>query len=264
MLTDMVRSTDEFWARWNTSQNFLFDPAYFQLAMAWPTAEEMVDVLRQDEKTRIQFPGKDKLEEEEMVEAFKSRPICEVMGWPFNMANFHLQKFYSPDGFLADFQDRVMIPWRTFLASQGFTWQRTYPILFLSGKGCSSTYHVDVSHVLAWQIYGEKTFNSFKDPERFAPIDWLLDEEGKTKAVLGDLPDYALEDIHSFQMGPGALLWNQLLTPHWVAAGDEVAISVNISHGGVSYQGAFCPNEVRLRQRWKKHPEEAWLVDERY
>ena len=264
MLTNMVRSMNEFQTRWNQPQNFLFDPAYFQFDMAWPTVDKIVDVLRQDEKTRIQFPGKDKAEEEEMVEAFKSRPIDEVMDWPFSVANFYLQRFYRPDGLLADFQERVMIPWRTFLASQGFTWQRAYPIIFISGKGCSSTYHVDVSHVLAWQIYGDKTFNSFKDPEKFASVDWLVDERDKTKAILGNLPDYDLEEILTFKMEPGSLLWNQLLTPHWVVAGDEVAISVNISHGGVSHQGAFCPNEKRLRQRWEKNPEEAWLADERY
>jgi len=118
--------------------------------------------------------------------------------------------------------------------------------------------------VLAWQIYGDKTFNSFKDPEKFASVDWLVDERDKTKAILGNLPDYDLEEILTFKMEPGSLLWNQLLTPHWVVAGDEVAISVNISHGGVSHQGAFCPNEKRLRQRWEKNPEEAWLADERY
>ncbi len=263
-MTNSVGSTDEFRQRWDQPQNFLFDPAYVKLDMLWPSVEEIVDVLRRDEKTRIQFMDKDKKEEQEMVEAFKSLPIEEVMDWPFSLANFHLQRFYGKYGFLADFQDKVMIPWRTFLASQGLTWQRAYPILFLSGKGCASTYHVDVSHVLAWQIYGEKTFNSFKDPERFAPVDWLVDEKDKTKAILGSLPDYGPEDILSFKMTPGALLWNQLLTPHWVLAGEEVAISVNISHGGISYQNAFCKNEQRLRQRWESHPEDVWLVDERY
>ena len=54
---------------------------------------------------------------------------------------------------------------------------------------------------------------------------------------------------------PGDLLWNQLLTPHWVDAGeDEVAMSFNISHGGVAYRGEFCPNEQVLRQYWEKNP----------
>jgi hypothetical protein len=45
---------------------------------------------------------------------------------------------------------------------------------------------------------------------------------------------------------------------------DEIAVSVNISHGGVQHQGRFCPNEQILRRRWQDHPDEAWLVDERY
>ena len=68
----------------------------------------------------------------------------------------------------------------------------------------------------------------------------------------------------SYEMQSGALLWNQLLTPHWVEASDEIAVSVNISHGGVRYMGEFCDNEQVLRARWDKHPQEAWLTDLRY
>ena len=47
-------------------------------------------------------------------------------------------------------------------------------------------------------------------------------------------------------------------------AGADIAVSINISHGGLAYQGRFCPNEQVLRARWEEHPDEAWLVDERY
>ena len=66
-------------------------------------------------------------------------------------------------------------------------------------------------------------------------------------------------------MQPGDLLWNQLLTPHWVTAGaDKAAFSLNISHGGLRHRGEFLANEVPLRKRWQDHPEEAWVADLRY
>ena len=72
-------------------------------------------------------------------------------------------------------------------------------------------------------------------------------------------------DIIAYRIEPGDVLWYQLLTPHWVTGtDDEIAVSVNISRGGVQNQGQFCPYEQLLRERWKEHPDEAWLIDERY
>ena len=51
---------------------------------------------------------------------------------------------------------------------------------------------------------------------------------------------------------------------HWVDSEDEVAVSMNISHGGLAYQREFCQNEQVLRKRWEDHPDEAWAADDRY
>ena len=158
-----------------------------------------------------------------------------------------------------------MVPWRTFLASTGLTWMRGYPIIFISGKRRRSQYHVDISHVVAWQIHGVKTFHGFNEPSKYAPIQHVVDNRGEYRSTLppeGIDPD----DVLSYPMEPGDVLWNQLLTPHWVTGtDDEIAVSVNISHGGVQYGGRYCPNEQVLRKRWEDHPDEAWLVEtERY
>jgi hypothetical protein len=174
-----------------------------------------------------------------------------------------LQNFYGEGQFLKDFQRKVMIPWRSFLASNGFTWQRCYPIIFISGKHCHSSYHMDTSHVVAWQIWGVKYFNAFKNPYKYAPLDVAVNNRETLRRPYGP-PDHEPDDVLSYKMEKGDLLWNQILTPHWVPAGDSVAVSVNISHGGISYGGKFCPNETALRKRWETHPGEAWLVDTRY
>ena len=147
-------------------------------------------------------------------------------------------------------------------SSTGLTWQRCYPIIFISGKGCSSTYHMDDSHVFAWQVSGVKTFHCFREPDRYRSVEEVVENRAKFMAL--SPPDYNPDDLLSYRMGEGDILWNKLLTPHWVVAGDDIAVSVNISHGGVSHNGAFCPREQVLRAYWKEHPEKAWLVDERY
>ena len=104
-------------------------------------------------------------------------------------------------------------------------------------------------------------FNGFLEPQQYAPIDQCVNQRDR---IQGQMPRYQAEHILSYPMAPGDLLWNQILTPHWVTAGDEIAVSVNISHGGVRAGGEFCANEQFLRQRWDRHPEEAWLSDLRY
>ena len=53
----------------------------------------------------------------------------------------------------------------------------------------------------------------------------------------------------SVEMGPGAVLFNKLLTPHWVdAVGDELSVSINISHGGLALRGELTQNEAELMQ----------------
>ena len=51
-------------------------------------------------------------------------------------------------------------------------------------------------------------------------------------------------------MPAGVVLFNQLLTPHWVQSPlDAVAFSINLSHGGLRRVGAgrqLCRNEVQL------------------
>ncbi len=261
----IVRSKDDFHRYWNGPKNFVFDPNFFQFDMDLPSAEDIVDILRKDSDARVQFLSDELSESEKDVlsEKFKTSPLEEAIEMPFSLAHFYLKNFYGPGKFLEHFQDRVMIPWRMFLSQMGFTWQRCYPIFFISGRGCSSSFHVDVSHVLAWQVHGVKNFNGFKEPEKYAALDTCVNDRKTIMRITP--PEVDPTDVLSYRMTPGDLLWNQLLTPHWVTAGDdEVAVSMNISHGGVSLHGNFCPHEQALRKRWENHPEEAWLVDARY
>jgi len=261
----IAKTSDDFYQLWNQDINFLLDPELLRFDMKMPSAEEIVDILRKDPDARVQFLSDEvsEFEQNALSEEFNSAKIEKAAEMSFSLAHFYLQNFYGAGKFLEDFQKKVMIPWRTFLTQLGFTWQRCYPIIFISGKGGSSSYHVDISHVLAWQVHGVKNFNGFKDPEAVLSTDKSVNERKDIRQI--NPPEHNEADVLSYAMQPGDILWNQLLTPHWVVAGDdEIAVSINISHGGVSYAGAFCPREQALRKRWEVHPEEAWLVDERY
>ena len=258
-----ARTHSDILAVWNDRRNFLIGPELIAFRATLPSAEEIVDILRKHPDSRVQFLGMaDGPEKEALIQKFKTAPLEQVVDLPFSLANFFLHNFYGPGEFLCDFQKDVMIPWRTFLSSVGLTWQRSYPIFFISGRNCSSSYHVDVSHVVAWQVRGVKVFNGFHDTEGHAAVQTIVDNRNQYREEVP--PEFDSDLILTYRQEPGDILWNQLLTPHWVDSGDEIAVSVNISHGGIAHKGEFCPNEQILRKRWEDHPEEAWLVDERY
>jgi hypothetical protein len=258
-----ARTPTDLLSVWNDRRNFLIGPELFSFDAELPSSEEIVDILRKHPDSRVQFLGmEDGAENNALIEKFKSAPLEQVIDLPFSLANFFLHSFYEPGAFLQNFQRDVMIPWRTFLSSTGLTWQRAYPIFFISGKNCSSTYHVDVSHVVAWQVHGVKVFNGFKDPEDQAAVQHIVDNRNEYRYEMP--PGADPERVLTYRMEPGDILWNQLLTPHWVDSENEIAVSINISHGGIAYRQEFCPNEQILRNRWVDHPADAWLVDKRY
>lgn len=255
----------EFLQNLQQTQNFLIAPECIHFAMDFPPVEEVIDILRRDEATSIRSPQEiAKDQNRALTEWVRTAPLEQVIEeGAFGLSNFELNHFYGPGQFLHELQDQVMIPWRTFLSQHGYTWQRCAPYIFISTKGISSTYHADYSHVMAWQLDGTKTFNGFLDPEKYGPIDHIIIKGNAPRST--EIAPHDEDDLLSYVMQPGDLLWNQILTPHWVTAGaDKAAFSLNISHGGLRHRGHFLANEVPLRKRWQDHPEEAWVADLRY
>src|SRR5207249_5560035 len=52
----------------------------------------------------------------------------------------------------------LYLPLTRLWAENGLYWQRVYPILFLSGPGCSTNCHWDPSAVLIVQLSGRKRY----------------------------------------------------------------------------------------------------------
>ena len=70
-----ARTTDDFLAHWNDTRNFLLGPELIEFDLALPCAEEIIDILRRDGDSRVQFLRvEDEAQREDLVEKFKTRP----------------------------------------------------------------------------------------------------------------------------------------------------------------------------------------------
>jgi hypothetical protein len=250
-----VSTWQGFKEHWNGLHNFLMEGECARFSYAFPDLARIVDELRKDELAEVR-PGVKgtKLSKESVKEEFARLPIEKAMESSFGLAHYRLSRFDAPGKCLHGFKEAVLDPWTKALSDQGFTFNRCYPIIFISGKGCATNYHMDFSHVLAWQIYGVKNFCGLADPDKWMPKEGRLNYKPTELEMPADLKE---EDALCYRMAPGAVLWNQLLTPHWVDAGEGVAMSVNLSHGGLRYDGKLCRNEADLEAYRAAMPEKA-------
>ncbi|MBT5902573.1 MAG: hypothetical protein HOH58_10760 [Opitutaceae bacterium] len=248
-----VRSWNEFQQHWDGIHNFRMAEACAPFDFEVPPLKHVICEMREDELTRITTGSRGKrIDLEDFSAEFRAQPIQEAMAGPFALAHFKLSRFDAPGKFLHGFEKKILDPWRAALREAGFTFERCYPIIFISGKNCATNYHMDLSHVVAWQIYGKKRFCGLQDPRRWAPHRLRMNCRGPEVIK----PDALREaDTLCYEMGPGAVAWNAMLTPHWVEAGDEVAMSINFSHGGLRYQGQLCPHEQEHMDYQAAHPD---------
>ena len=133
--------------------------------------------------------------------------------------------------------------WYEILTKHGFSWDSSQRILFLSGPNCNTGYHFDSSYVLAWQLVGVKRWYWLKEPER-----WCDKEVRRQQADRYDLmarPEgITPDDCHSFEMQPGDIFWNVMLTPHWVDAIGDATYSVNITHFHLRCEGRLSAIDI--------------------
>jgi len=259
---DIVNTWDQFKSRWHGLRNFLLEGECFPLEYELPPLDQIVDTLRHDPDARIQESSDGGQANRTDISAhFRALPIERAMDERFTLAHFKLANFFGPGQLLDGFEEAVLNRWRNLLTDHGFAFNRCYPIIFISGKGCGSSYHMDFSHVMAWQRYGTKRFRSFRDPHRWTPTDVrkrFFQEHGNYHEWFSPPVETQPEDIHELVQSPGTALWNTFLTPHWVLAGaDEVAMSINLSHGGLRLaDGPLCPHESEL-ETWRAEKESA-------
>src|SRR5579872_6631296 len=148
------------------------------------------------------------------ADGFRALPLEEAMAGPVHLSLFDLGRLRLPGGALYDAVEQVYLPLTQLWAAQGLYWKRVYPILFLSGPGCSTNYHWDPSSVLFVQMSGRKRFQALRDPRRWLPLEKSELKQTEMRRP-GDLRE---EDIRAFDVGPGEAVWSPCLAPHWVDA----------------------------------------------
>ena len=232
-------SWGDFLDCWSGSQNVRLAGELFPYAYQFPPLPDLIEALRRDEKTRV-TPGTvgDRLDMTDAAAEFRAMPIAAAIRTPFQLAHFDLSRFSGP-GQVLEGLDEIVRAWERSLAERDFTWLRLYPILFYSGPGCQTNYHLDRSHVLAWQVLGTKRFCWLKDPDRWCPPEVRVHLGDPEKIVRPD--GIAPDDEICAEMRPGDVLWNVVGTPHWVGAADESAYSINIAHWDLRHRGALSP-----------------------
>ena len=250
-----VSTVDELHANWADVVNFRMAGECVPLRYDFPPVETIVDRLRQDDAAKIRsgIPG-NSLDISSTIEGFTELPIEEAMKRPFGLAHFSLSRFYGNGDILEGFEEQVMVRWRQFMADAGFTWHRCNPIIFISGPRCATNYHFDRSTVIAWQITGTKKFCGLRDPDRWLPVPPMAEHGPAEPGAISKPPGITEADVLACTMSPGDVLWNVILTPHWVEAGESVAMSVNLSHGGLRHRGTLCRNDAYLHQWYAKNP----------
>ncbi len=250
-----VTTWEEFCDAWDGVHNFLMANECVPFSFEMPPIERVVQEMRDDSKARITSGLKGKtLVLEDVAEKFRATPVEQALTQPFGLAHFELSVFDQPGKFLHGFGQQVLKPWQAALEKAGFTYDRCYPIIFMSGPHSATNFHMDFSHVLAWQIYGHKRFCGLKAPGRWAPWKVRVNYNPSSFERPAELQE---SDELCYEMPPGTVLWNALLTPHWVEAGDDAAMSINISHGGLRLHGRLCPFERELEDYRAQAPETA-------
>lgn len=247
-----IDSGEEFQTYWGGLHNFLIGSEVFAPRPTLPPLHAIVDRVRQDKDARIlRNQSAEAVNLQSVADWFRSLSIDEAMAEPFNLAHFDVERFDQPGDILEGFSESYLEPWKEYLRSAGFTWTRLKPYFFISGRASLTPYHMDLSHVLALQCYGGKRFSALRDPEQYAPLSVREDfvRRHKTFPEWFRMPkDLQPDEIRFFDMGPGDLLWNVFLTPHWVESlEDEPALSINISHGELKLNGEYCSLEKEAR-----------------
>lgn len=240
-----VCTWDDFRQHWAGFLNFRIDGECRFPDFPFPPIDQVVDEVRRDPDSRIwRGAAGDSLDKTDIAEEFRAMSLAQAMESRFQMSHFKLNNFFGPGQLLHRFDTDCLIPWLDRLKEAGFTFERYYPIFFISGRQCSTNFHIDPTNVVAWQIYGTKFFHGTQDPERWAPYEMRMNWRDTRRP-----PGITEADLLTYRMSPGDMLWNAMLTPHWVEAGDdEVALSMNLAIDGLRLNGELCPHERELRE----------------
>jgi hypothetical protein len=214
-----------------------------------PPLRDVIDQARREPQARI-ATGKrgDTLLEslQDCREEFRRLPLDEALHAPVHLTLFDLGTLARPGGALHDVVESVYKPLLGLWADHGLRWQRAFPILFLSGPGCSTNYHWDPDDVFFIMLSGHKTFSALDEPRRWLTPRMLEAYQKDPADLTNRVRPAGLrgEDVRTFEVYPGDGIWNPRHAPHWVDADDAPAFSLSIAFTDAAF--APCPSRAML------------------
>jgi hypothetical protein len=248
---DTIATWDEFRQKWKGGQNILLRGEVFPYTYASPPLSQVIDAVRQNERARIvtgrraERPEATSMTSSTYLE-FRDLPIEEAVRAPVQLSHFEVNEFTAPGQVLEGLKE-MFDDWYATLAAHGFSCTATQRAMFLSGPHSHTNYHIDGSYVLAWQILGRKRFCFTKDPERWCNREMRRQYSGRYDLMVRPA-DLTSDDIIEVEMQPGDVLWNSMMTPHWVYSLDETSYSLNLVHVGLRCDGELSAMGHELEQ----------------
>ncbi|MBT3605510.1 MAG: hypothetical protein HOE48_19970 [Candidatus Latescibacteria bacterium] len=249
-----VSTTAEFLQKWDSRINFLLAGECVPFSFSFPSTQCIVErLVEEDKTTAIVGQLRNTTERENLIENFRGMSFGALMETSFQFRYPDVTLLDRPGDIFEGFTEQVLIPWKQYLLDNGFEWDRCYALARVSGPNTSTGYHMDRSNVLFWNVRGRKAFHGFTEPDRWVPI-----EQSIEKRISQVMPEGVLdEDILTYDVGDNQLLWNHLMTPHWVDA-PELTFGINFSLGGLRHNGRLCRYEENLYDSLGKNPNESW------
>jgi hypothetical protein len=221
-----VTTWNEFLNNWDSPWTYRVGGEVFPYQVP---ATELLDVVeqgRRDPGARL-WSGQraQTLEKTDISELYRSLPLEDAVRHPVHMTLFDIANLAKPGHALEKVHRQVYQPLEQSFRLHGFTWERFYPILFLSGPDCHTNYHFDPGHVLIIQLHGRKRFHCLKEPLHWCPMEMRVNAMKHPPMPKG-IRD---EDVLTFELNPGDAIWSPMLTPHWVHAFDSTSYTLSIS-----------------------------------
>ncbi len=248
-MVETVTRWSDFRRKWLARQNFLLGGEVFPFRFTPPPLAEVMEAVRRNERARIVTGRPADRPEATTVSSstyldFRDLPIEEAVRAPVQLSHFELGEFTGRGQVFEGLGD-IFERWYASLSSHGFSWSQSQRAMFLSGPHSHTNYHFDSSHVLAWQVHGRKRFCFTKDPERWCGAN-VRRQQADRYDLMTRPAGLGADDIVEVEMHPGDMLWNVMLTPHWVYSLDETAYSINVTHFDLRCDGLLSPTGREL------------------
>jgi hypothetical protein len=240
----------EFERRWSELRNFLVAGEVtrgFGGGYRIPPLERIIEEVRADQSAIFRSGVKQAaFDRTDVSDEFRALPVAEALRSRFILAHFDLHgSLGGPGQVFEGLEEAWVEPWRGQLRQRGFTFDSVFSILFAAGPHSATNYHMDHSHQLAWQQYGEKHWHGLTEPDHWTTHQQRCDtrSHGLKMVRPAALMAAAHEAVYTVVQPPGSVLWNPHTTPHWVETFAEPALTLTLVHRGLRLNGKLCPHE---------------------